>query len=145
MHGNFNASTLQCHCVKSVRIRSYSSSQFHLFGLNLERYSVSLCSQSECGKMRTRITPNADTFYAVCCAISKIIIAFLVGKNFCQYFRCHVNFYFASVCKLRRCIAADLSFFKITEKLYEKSLFIKVSAFLMQSDNAIIECSSVVY
>ena len=135
MHGNFNASTLQCHCVKSVRIRSYSSSQFHLFGLNSERYSVSLCSQSECGKMRTRITPNTDTFYAVRCAISKI----------CQYFRCHVNFYFASVCKLRRCIAADLSFFKSTEKPYEKSLFIKVNAFLMQSDNAIIECSSVVY
>ena len=27
--------------------------------------SVSLCMQSECGKMRTRITPNTDTFYAV--------------------------------------------------------------------------------
>ena len=32
------------HCVKSVRIRSYSASHFI---------------------MRTRITPNADTFYAV--------------------------------------------------------------------------------
>ena len=29
------------------------------------RYSVSLRIQSECGKMRTRITPNTDTFYAV--------------------------------------------------------------------------------
>ena len=28
-------------------------------------YSVSLRIQSECGKMRTRITPNTDTFYAV--------------------------------------------------------------------------------
>ena len=26
---------------------------------------VSLCIRSECGKMRTRITPNMDTFYAV--------------------------------------------------------------------------------
>ena len=28
-------------------------------------YSVSLRIQSECGKMRTRITPNTDTFYEV--------------------------------------------------------------------------------
>ena len=34
-------------CVKSVRIRR------------------SLRIQSECGKIRTRITPNTDTFYAV--------------------------------------------------------------------------------
>ena len=45
------------HCVKSIRIRSYSDSHFSAFGLN----SI----QSECGKMRTRITPNMDTFYAV--------------------------------------------------------------------------------
>ena len=34
-------------------------------------YSVSLRIQFKCGKMRTRITPNTDTFYAVnifeCC------------------------------------------------------------------------------
>ena len=29
------------------------------------RYFVSLRIQSECGKIRTRITPNTDTFYAV--------------------------------------------------------------------------------
>ena len=33
--------------------------------MNTERYSVSLRIQSECGKMRTRITPNTDTFYVV--------------------------------------------------------------------------------
>ena len=55
-----------CHCVKSVRIRSYSGPHFPAFGLNTERYSVSLRIQSECGKMRTRITPNTDTVYAVC-------------------------------------------------------------------------------
>ena len=53
------------HCVKSVRIRSYSGPHFPAFGLNTERYSVSLRMQSKCGKMRTRITPNADTFYTV--------------------------------------------------------------------------------
>ena len=53
------------HCVKIVRIWSYSGPYFPAFGLNTERYFVSLSVQSECGKIRTRITPNADTFYAV--------------------------------------------------------------------------------
>ena len=52
-------------CVKSVRIRSYSGPHFSAFGLNTERYSVSPRIQSECEKMRSRITPNTDTFYAV--------------------------------------------------------------------------------
>ena len=51
------------HCVKSVRIRSYFGPYFPAFGLNTERYGVSLRIQSECGKLRTRITPNMDTFY----------------------------------------------------------------------------------
>ena len=56
------------HCVKSVRIRSYSGvilsyPHFSAFGLNTERYEVCLRIQSEYGKMRTRITPNTDTFY----------------------------------------------------------------------------------
>ena len=37
---------------------------FAAFGLNTERYSVCLRIQSEFGKIRTRITPNTDTFYA---------------------------------------------------------------------------------
>ena len=41
------------HCTKSVHIRSYSV------------LVISLRIQSECEKMRTRITPNTDTFYAV--------------------------------------------------------------------------------
>ena len=52
------------HCVKSVRIRSYSALHFPAFGLNMERYSASLCMQSQCGKIRTRITQSTDTFYA---------------------------------------------------------------------------------
>ena len=46
----------QLHCVKSVRIRSYSSPYFPVFGLNTERYLVSLRTQSECGKI-LRISP----------------------------------------------------------------------------------------
>ena len=53
------------HCVKRVRIRSYSGPYFPAFGLNTERYSGSLRIQSECGKIRTRIIPNTDTFYVV--------------------------------------------------------------------------------
>ena len=53
------------HCVKSVRIRSHSGPHFPAFGLNTKKYRVFLYIQSECGKMRTRITPNTDTFYAV--------------------------------------------------------------------------------
>ena len=53
------------HCVKSVCIRSFSGSYFPAFGLNTDRYGVSLHIQSKCRKIRTRITSNTDTFYAV--------------------------------------------------------------------------------
>ena len=58
---------MKSHCVKSVHIRSYSSPYFPAFGLNTERYGVSLHIQSKSGKMRTRITPNTDNFHAVVC------------------------------------------------------------------------------
>ena len=54
-----------CYFVKSVRIRSYSGPHLPAFELNTERYGVSLRIQSECGKMRIRMTPNTKTFYAV--------------------------------------------------------------------------------
>ena len=38
---------------------------FPAFGLNTERYSVSLRIQSECGKIRTSKTPYLDTFHVV--------------------------------------------------------------------------------
>ena len=46
-------------------MRSYSGPHFPTFGLNTERYGVYLRVQSECGKIRTRIAPNTNTFYAV--------------------------------------------------------------------------------
>ena len=49
------------HCIKSVLIRSFFSPYFLAFGL----YSVRIRIQSECGKIRTRKTPNTDSFYAV--------------------------------------------------------------------------------
>ena len=53
------------HYVKSVRIRSNSGLYFPAFGLNTERYPVSLRIQTERGKIRTWITPNTDTFHEV--------------------------------------------------------------------------------
>ena len=50
------------HCVKSVRIRSYSAPHFPAFGLNTEYLSV---FSPNGGKFWSRITPNTDTFYAV--------------------------------------------------------------------------------
>ena len=38
---------------------------FLAFGLNTERYEVSLCIHSRYGKILARITPNTDTFYTV--------------------------------------------------------------------------------
>ena len=49
-------------------IKSYAAwlqVSFPAFELNTEKYEVSHRIQSECGKIRTRITQNTDTFYAV--------------------------------------------------------------------------------
>ena len=53
------------HCVKSVRIWSFSDLHFPAFGLNTDLYKVNLRIQFERGKIRTRKTPNMDNFYAV--------------------------------------------------------------------------------
>ena len=48
------------HCVKSVRVRSYSGPYFSALGLNTERYEISLRIQSKYGNI-----PNMDNFHAV--------------------------------------------------------------------------------
>ena len=58
------------HYIKSVRIRSYSGPHFptfSTFGINMDSVYLFVFSPNEgkCGKMRTRMTPNTDTFYAV--------------------------------------------------------------------------------
>ena len=53
------------HGAKSVRIWSYFGPYFPAFGLNTERYGLSIRIQSKRGKMRTRITLNTDNFHAV--------------------------------------------------------------------------------
>ena len=51
--------------MKRIRLWSFSVPYFPAFGLNTQRYSVSLRIQSEYGKILTRKTPNTETFYAV--------------------------------------------------------------------------------
>ena len=53
------------HCVKSVRIRSFFWSVFSRIRTEYGDLRVHLRIQSECGKIRTRKSPNTDTFYAV--------------------------------------------------------------------------------
>ena len=43
----------------------FSGPYFHVFGLNVEIYSVNLRIQSEYRNVRTRKTPHLDTFHAV--------------------------------------------------------------------------------
>ena len=52
------------HWVKSVHIQSFSGPYFPTFGLDTERYGVSLRIQSECGKLWTKKTPNTDTSWS---------------------------------------------------------------------------------
>ena len=57
---------LNAQCVKTVRIGSYSGPHFSRIFPNpdwISPYSVRM--QKNARKMRTRITPNTDTFYAV--------------------------------------------------------------------------------
>ena len=65
-----------------IRTRSYFGPLFFphspAFGLNTERYSVySVRMQENEGKMRTRITPNTDTFYAVYISYVNMLMIYL--------------------------------------------------------------------
>ena len=53
------------HCIQNARMPNFSGPYFSAFGLNTERYGVFLHIQSKCGKIRTRKTPNTDTFHTV--------------------------------------------------------------------------------
>ena len=48
------------HCVKTVRIQSFSGPYFPALRLNTKKYFISLRIQSECGKIQTSKTPNTD-------------------------------------------------------------------------------------
>ena len=57
----------QLHWVKSVQIRSFSGPYFPAFGLNTERYGVSLSVFSpNAGKYGSELAPYLDTFHVDC-------------------------------------------------------------------------------
>ena len=55
------------HCVKSVRIQSYSGPHFSRMFPHLDIFPYSVLIRENVGKMRTRITLHTDLFYAVVC------------------------------------------------------------------------------
>ena len=83
--------------MKSVRIRSYSGPHFPACGLNTERYSVSFRIRSECGKMRTRITLNTVTFYAV--IHTKSVLFHKIG-HYIDVFNCYTKVNTVDLCYL---------------------------------------------
>ena len=60
-----NCEKADMHYLKSVRIPIFSGPHFPAFALNKERYCLSLRIWSGCRKIRSRKTPNTDTFHAV--------------------------------------------------------------------------------
>ena len=71
---------MKLHCVKSIRIRSFSGPYFSAFGLNTGKYgpeNSALCIQSECGKIRTKKTPNTDTFHVASSKLVYSIVFFI--------------------------------------------------------------------
>ena len=84
-----NIDMLRYHCLKRVRIRSYSGGHFFLIfphsdWLRRDREYLSVFSPNagKCGKMWTRITPYTDTFYAV------YAVTFKVGKFVLVFVSC---------------------------------------------------------
>ena len=77
------------HCVKSARIWSFSGPHFPAFGQNTERYGEYLRIQYNCGKIRTRKTPNTGTFYA---AIACRLKTYFLNFSHCQLtFLCYIH------------------------------------------------------
>ena len=72
------------HYVKSVRIRSYSGLHFPAFGLNTERYSVSLRSQSSLFSPNAENAEQNNTEYGhFLCSVSTLSSENLLKKT-CQ-------------------------------------------------------------
>ena len=70
------------HCVKSVRVRYFSGSHFLAFGLNAEKYSVSIYIQSKCGKIRTMRENQAVMGFKKYLNVSKLHIRAVINHMF---------------------------------------------------------------
>ena len=120
------------HCVKSVRTRSYSGPCFPAFGLNRERYSVSIRIQSECGKIRTRVTPNTDTFHAV--LASKLL------QHEAKLLLCGYKLNLCGPCRCNGLLKYSYSFalFKPTVCEVDLSVFPKIYSLLLENNCLIL-------
>ena len=74
------------HCVKSVRIRNYFSLHFPAFGLNTERYSVSLRISPYSVRMRENVDQNNakyQQFLRSATMAESIISTYLTNQYLC--------------------------------------------------------------
>ena len=72
------------HCLKSVRVRSFSGLNFHGFELNTEIYSVNLRIRSKFGKMQTK--KNSKYGHFSCCvkSLSTILHTEIIDSYMCM-------------------------------------------------------------
>ena len=100
--------TLEINITKATRSIAQWINDFHFFALRKKcpyselfwsafsrirtEHGVSLRIQSECGKIRTRITPNTETFHAVLIIIFFCTYYFFVHMNFHTYYCCLLYF-----------------------------------------------------
>ena len=124
------------HYVKSARIRSHSGPHFPAFGLNMERYQVSLRIRSECGKMRTRITPNMDAFCAVMASLKLEKLKRFLWQIWGQFMR-NLRPKSLALCELTRAVSI---FFKVFS--FSRSQLVSCSASFEYSFNSLFPKSS---
>ena len=76
-------------CVKNVRIRIFLVRIF-AFGLNTDRFRVSLCIQPECGEKWIRKTPNTGTFQWMLFLDSAPVLLNFSRIKFLMLLRCYL-------------------------------------------------------
>ena len=125
--------------MKSVHIGSYSGPDFPVFGLNTERYGVSLRIQSKCGKLGTRITLNTDIIqilYGYCTGIiqnytvwNQLFLIKIHIKNLTKVFYIQIWF---------KCHTL-LLFFLMKAMVYRKKIIYRKNSFLAVGYLAVTE------
>ena len=132
----------------------FSGPYFPAFGLNTERYEVSLRIQSECGKIRSRknsifghFSGSANSeIYLVAAALLFFVAALLICRCF-KFFCRHFMFFF-TVLLLSRCfiflsplysVVATLFFLALKRQKKYKAEKIKIGAHVYSGDIEIIK------
>ena len=82
--------------MKSAQIRSFFWLVFSRIGVNTERYGVSLRIQSKCGEIKTRVTPNTNTFTLVLTPTSSIHL--WIAQRYFKVKEILITFYYKNIC-----------------------------------------------